>query len=93
MEPETREWQFSIEIPALDGWSWSFEFACTFKRLDPQHVVVEWHDTTMGSGSFLIRDCTAVWLQNFKAYAHLHGVVLAKSFEWNVLEEGKVSRD
>jgi hypothetical protein len=93
MEQEQREKQFDIGIPTLDGWQWSFEFECTFKRLDAQQVVVEWHDTTMGSGSFTIRDCSPIWLQDFKAYSILHTMALNKAYEWNVEEQGRVSRD
>jgi hypothetical protein len=92
MKQETREWQCTMEVPARDGWNWSFEFACTFKRIDPLHFVVDWHDTTMGSGSFSIKDCSTVWLQNFKAYSLLHSMVLPLCFEWNVLGDGEVSR-
>ena len=87
MNEQGRVFMFAVEIPALNGLNWAFEFTCTIYPGDTQDVVVEWHDTSMGSGLFRLENCSTVWLQNFKIYSLLHQMALEQAFLWNALEQ------
>lgn len=63
--------QWCVDVPTGVSTDHHYEFDVGFNTSDPQRVVVTWHETTIGSGSFSMQGTTTLSAAIIDAYKRL----------------------
>ena len=81
----TRVWNYTM--PSTTTLPWTFSFFLVFRQKTSQVVEIGYHEISIGSGTFTVKDCGITWFSLLKADGYCYRLAYNHAMDWNELDD------